>query len=53
MLKGAVDQAGRQAKAASNQRIEWHVAEPGAFEFFDDATWPDRPPIVVQQTPAR
>jgi hypothetical protein len=53
MLKGAVDQAGRQANAAPRQRIEWHVAEPGAFEFFDDATWPDRPPIVLQQTSAR
>jgi hypothetical protein len=53
MLKGAVDQAGRQAGAAPNQRIEWHVAEPGALEFFEDATAPDRPPIVVQQTRAR
>ena len=49
MLRGAVD----QAEAAPNQRIEWHVAEPGAFEFFDDATYPMRPPIVLQQTPVR
>ena len=53
MLKGAVDQADRQATVAPRQRIEWHVAEPMAFEFFDDATWPERPPIVLQQTGAR
>jgi hypothetical protein len=27
--------------------------EPGAFEFFDEATKPRRPPIFLQQTPAR
>jgi Restriction endonuclease fold toxin 5 len=53
MLRGAVSQADRQAEAAPNQRIEWHVAEPGAYAFFKDATWPDRPPIVLRQTPAR
>jgi len=53
MLKGAVDQAGRQAAVAPNQRIEWHVAEPGAYKFFKDATSPDRPPIVLRQTRAR
>jgi hypothetical protein len=53
ILKGAVDQADRQAAAAPNQRIEWHVAEPGAFEFFDDATWAERPPIHLLQTPVR
>jgi hypothetical protein len=53
MLKGAVGQADRQAAAVPNQRIEWHVAEPGAVRFFRDATWPDRPPIVVKQTQAQ
>jgi hypothetical protein len=53
MWKGAVSQADRQAEAAGRRPIEWHVAEPGAFEFFDDSTWPRRPPIVLQQTPAR
>ena len=36
-----------------DKRIEWHIAEPGAMRFFRDATYADRPPIVVQQTPAR
>ena len=53
MLRGAVDQADRQREAAPKQRIEWHVAEPGAVEFFDGVTAPMRPPIVLQQTPAR
>ncbi len=53
MLKGAVGQADRQAAAAPDQRIELHVAEPGALRFFRDATWPDRPPIVVKQTPVQ
>jgi hypothetical protein len=53
MAKGAVDQAGRQAGAAPNQRIEWHVAEPGALEYFEDVTYGDRPPIIVKQTRAR
>lgn len=52
MLKGAVDQADRQAQVARGRRIEWHIAEPDAVKFFRDATFPDRPPIVVQQTPA-
>jgi hypothetical protein len=51
--KGAVDQVDRQAEVAPNQRIEWHIAEPGAYEFFDDVTSPKRPPIVLYQTPAR
>ena len=53
MAKGAVDQVDRQTEVAPNQRIEWHVAEPGAYEFFDDMTSPKRPPIVLRQTPAR
>jgi hypothetical protein len=53
MLKGTVDQAGRQRRVAPDQRVEWHVAEPGAMDFFQDATYPDQPPIVVNQTPAR
>lgn len=53
MLRGAVDQAGRQKSAAPNQRVEWHIAEPGAYRFFDDATFGDQPPIVVKQTPVR
>jgi hypothetical protein len=48
-----VDQADRQAQVARDQRIEWHIAEPGAFEFFEDATHPDRPPITLRQTLAR
>jgi hypothetical protein len=53
MLKGAVGQADRQAEVARDRRIEWHIAEPGAVKFFRDATFPDRPPIVVKSTAAR
>ncbi len=53
MLRGAVDQADRQAQVARDRRIEWHIAEPGAVKFFRDATFPERPPIFIQQTPAR
>ena len=48
-----LDQADRQAQVARDQRIEWHIAEPGAFRFFRDATVADRPPIVLQRTPAQ
>jgi hypothetical protein len=50
ILGKAVSQANRQAAAAPSQPIEWHVAEPGAFTFFQDATGGTRPPIRVQQT---
>jgi hypothetical protein len=53
MLKGAVGQADRQAEVARDRRIEWHIAEPGAVKFFRDATFPDRPPIVVKSTAVR
>jgi len=53
MLTGDADQAYRQAKAAPHQRIEWHVAEPGAYAYFNDATQAAQPPIVVQVTPPR
>jgi hypothetical protein len=53
MLAGDADQAYRQAMAAPHQRIEWHVAEPGAYAYFNDATRAAQPPIVVQVTPPR
>jgi len=53
MLTGDADQAYRQAKAAPHQRVEWHVAEPGAYAYFNDATRAAQPPIVVQVTPPR
>jgi hypothetical protein len=46
-------QANRQATVAPNQRIEWHVAEPGAYDYFNEATGRRQPPIVVQMTPPR
>src|SRR5262249_13087365 len=34
MSDGDVGQANRQAAAAGRQPVEWHVAEPGAFDHF-------------------
>jgi hypothetical protein len=51
MYGKALGQADRQAKAGPNHPIEWHVAEPGAFEFFNLATRGLKPPIMLQQTP--
>jgi hypothetical protein len=53
MLDGALGQADRQAGAVRDQRIEWHIAEPGAYGFFDDATGTRSPPIVPMLTPPR
>jgi hypothetical protein len=53
MFDKAMSQAGRQAGAARDHRIEWHIAEPGAFEFFRDSTTGNRPPIYLHQTPPR
>ncbi|MDB5461997.1 MAG: hypothetical protein JWP23_386 [Phenylobacterium sp.] len=53
MFEKAVGQANRQADAAPGQRIEWHVAEPSAFGFFDRATKGLRPPIILGQTSPR
>ena len=53
MLRKAVDQAASQARASRDHPIEWHVAEPGALGFFDEATDMRRPPIDLQLTPAR
>jgi hypothetical protein len=53
MFEMAQSQAGRQAGAAPNQPIEWHVAEPGAVEFFNRATQGLKPPILLRQTPPR
>ena len=51
MTDKAVSQAGRQVEAAPQQPIEWHVAEHGAFPFFQDATSGRRPPIHLMETP--
>ena len=48
-----IGQPERQARAARNQRIEWHVAEPAAFDYFNGLTGDHQPPIVVQVTPPR
>lgn len=53
MFEKAQRQAGRQSGAASNHPIEWHVAEPGAVEFFNRATRGVIPPIMLRQTPLR
>jgi hypothetical protein len=53
VFDGAVNQANRQADAGPDQRIEWHIAEPGAYGFFEEATQPRRPPIVLRQEPAQ
>jgi hypothetical protein len=53
MFDKTAGQAYRQMEAAPDQRIEWHFAEPDAFQFFNDVTDAKRPPIVLQQTRAR
>jgi hypothetical protein len=53
MSDGVLAQADRQVRAARDQRIEWHLAEPGAYQFFDDATKYYQPPIAPKLTPAR
>jgi hypothetical protein len=53
MFDKANSQANRQYEAARDQRIEWHIAEPGAYKFFERATDMRRPPIGLRQTPAR
>jgi hypothetical protein len=53
MFPKAVNQADRQAGVGGDQSIEWHVAEPGAFPFFDQATRLRRPPIALRLTPAQ
>lgn len=53
MFKGAQAQAVRQAGAARNYPIEWHIAEPGAFRFFNDATTKKQPPIALRLTAPR
>ncbi len=53
MFEKAQDQAGRQAAAAGAHPIEWHVAEQGAFPYFESATDMLSPPIAPKLTPAR
>jgi len=53
ILEKDVGQAVRQAAAARHHRIEWHIAEPGAEGYFNEATGTQQPPIVVQVTPLR
>jgi hypothetical protein len=53
MFPKAVNQADRQAGVGRDQSIEWHVAEPGAFPFFDQATRLRQPPIALRLTPAQ
>jgi hypothetical protein len=49
----AKGQAARQADAARDHRVEWHIAEPGALPFFRDETMDSQPPIAPQLTPPR
>ena len=53
MFKAASGQAGRQARSAPDRPIEWHIAEPGAFRFFNDATEKKQPPIALRLTAPR
>lgn len=53
MLTGAEGQAQRQAGAAGDQPIEWHIAEPGSYPFFRDATGSERSRIVLHLTEPR
>jgi hypothetical protein len=53
MREKDITQPRRQADAAGTQRIEWHVAEPAAFNYFNELTENHQPPIVVQMTPPR
>lgn len=52
ITRKAATQMGRQAAATQGRLINWHVAEPGAKDFFSELL-PAGAPITVQHTPAR
>lgn len=50
--RGPEGQSERQFAAARGRPINWHYAEDGAKEFFEETVGP-RPPISLYHTPAR
>lgn len=52
ITRKAASQMGRQGAATQGRLINWHVAEPGANDFFSELR-PAGAPITVQHTPAK